>query len=963
MSFKNLNNMNMKKLLLLIVLTVAITNVFGAATTYQWKGGASGEYSLSTNWSPSRVTPAIDDILVFNLLSIDGATAAGNVTVSNITPNETIGQLKIWRGVGTTTGIKTVTFSGATTTLNISGDLIILFQGSGTYYTLNDGGNTIKVGGNFSTINVQSGAVTPTYHLGTGKLVFTNAAATMASNATGGNMIFQNIEIGDGTNAANVTLGALLQVNGDLKINNNATLSCGSKSIVLNATNGVGGTISGSGSIIPSATTNITIQGTGPASGTQTVGTINFNTASATNSTINNILFNRPNSLTTLGTAFDNNIIVNGFIKLNAGILDDGGKTVTVKGATTITVDAATPTGIHSGTGKLQAVKTTAGPLVTAAKSVTIGNLEIGSNSEAVSYTVGSGTNLKINGTLTLSKSGAVIDASGSTITFQNANQPIALTAGTITTDANTILNFGSTGNTGGSAFTLPNDLFTAAPTIGTLNITRDNALTLNNQTFTAANLVINASSILNVAATKQLTVSTSMINNGTLNLLSTSDNRTAATIITPTTISGTGTTNVNQYLGTARNWYISSPVTGAVAPEGFGYYQRDVSGASWLSQPFVAGNTFEKGKGYIALPDATGATLTFTGSGLNHLNAGNINVTLSAAGFNLIGNPYPSHLTWTQAFVDDVTNAAKIDPTIWIRTNAGSVNSGGDADWSFSTYNGHSGEAVPLTSIITGGVIPPMQAFWVKSLVTGTLTLDNKLTRSHQASNPLKVPAVKNTDRKRLRLQVTAGAATDETLLYFDTNAQDDFDSYDSQKMFVNSTTIPEIFTTASSEKLVINGMNDVKYDTEIPLGFICGQTNTFSIKATELMNFEAGTRLILRDKVKVVDYELNGDDAYTFNSDAANSSSRFSLLFKSPSVTTDISEAKNINCYAFIDANNNIVITAFEKASYSIFNPIGQLIENGTVNVEKKTIKAKLSAGMYIVNVNNQTIKVIIK
>jgi hypothetical protein len=312
---------------------------------------------------------------------------------------------------------------------------------------------------------------------------------------------------------------------------------------------------------------------------------------------------------------------------------------------------------------------------------------------------------------------------------------------------------------------------------------------------------------------------------------------------------------------------------------------------------------------------------------------------------------------------VDDVTNAAKIDPTIWIRTNAGSVNSGGDADWSFSTYNGHSGEAVPLTSIIAGGVIPPMQAFWVKSLVTGTLILDDKLTRSHQASSPLKVPAVKNTDRKRLRLQVAAGAATDETLLYFDSNAQDNFDSYDSPKMFANSTTLPEIFTTAGTEKLVINGLNDVKYDTEIPLGFVSGQTNTFSIKATELMNFEAGTRVILRDKVDVVDYELNGDDAYTFTSDAVNTSSRFSLLFKSPSVTTDISEAKNRNFYAYVNANNNIVIAAFEKATYNIFNSIGQLIDNGTVKSKLQTLNCKLNAGLYVVNVNNQTIKVVIK
>ena len=158
---------------------------------------------------------------------------------------------------------------------------------------------------------------------------------------------------------------------------------------------------------------------------------------------------------------------------------------------------------------------------------------------------------------------------------------------------------------------------------------------------------------------------------------------------------------------------------------------------------------------------------------------------------------------------------------------------------------------------------------------------------------------------------------------------------------MFVNSSTIPEIFTTASSEKLVINGMNDVKYDTEISLGFVSGQTNTFSIKATELMNFEAGTRLILRDKVDMVDYELNGDNAYTFTSDAVNSLSRFGLLFKSPSVTTDISEAKNRKCYAYVNANNNIVITAYEKVIYNIFNSIGQLIDNGTLNEKQETIQ----------------------
>jgi len=159
---------------------------------------------------------------------------------------------------------------------------------------------------------------------------------------------------------------------------------------------------------------------------------------------------------------------------------------------------------------------------------------------------------------------------------------------------------------------------------------------------------------------------------------------------------------------------------------------------------------------------------------------------------------------------------------------------------------------------------------------------------------------------------------------------------------------------------------MSEVKYDTEIPLGFVNGQTNetnSFSIKATELKNFEAGTRVILRDKVDVVDYELNGDNAYTFTSDAINSTSRFSLLFKSPSVTTNIANAKNSSMYAFVDANNNIVIAGSEKATYSIYNSVGMLIENGKTTAKLQTVNCKLQTGVYVVKVGNQTTKVIIK
>ena len=485
------------------------------------------------------------------------------------------------------------------------------------------------------------------------------------------------------------------------------------------------------------------------------------------------------------------------------------------------------------------------------------------------------------------------------------------------------------------------------------LNVSNTVGVTLNSN-LSAPTLTINASGILNIAAGKQLTVSTSMTNNGTLNLLSTSGGGTA-TILTPASISGTNTANVEQYLASSRNWYMSSPVTGATASAGPTYYKYVEAlnnGTTWTS--VNSGDTYALMTGYIVKPTAE-ATYSFNGT----LNTGNKTISgltstaTAKTGFNLVGNPYPSYVKWSEAL------KTNLDQTMWYRTHDGSA-------YKFYTYHpvdGAGGIGVPAT---VTDYIPPMQAFWVKvnASQTGSLQFLNT-SRDHKdgAGSVFRAPKATNSEMKLLRLQVSNATENDETVLYFNANASDNLDGYDSQKMFNNNAAIPEIYTTAGTEKLVINGMNDVKYDTEIPLGFVSGQTNSFSIKATELKNFEAGTRIILRDKVDVVDYELNGDNAYTFTSNAVNSTSRFSLLFKSPSIPTDIADTKNSNSYAFVNANNNIVIAAPEKATYSIYNSVGMLIENGKTTAKLQTANCKLQIGVYMVNVNNQTTKVIIK
>jgi len=480
-------------------------------------------------------------------------------------------------------------------------------------------------------------------------------------------------------------------------------------------------------------------------------------------------------------------------------------------------------------------------------------------------------------------------------------------------------------------------------------NVTVDANITVNS-------LSINTGTTLSVAATKQLTVSTSLTNNGTLNLLS--DNSGTATILTPTTIGGSGgTTSVQQYLGTTRNWYVSSPVSNAKAPSGFTYNQRDEAGASWTSIPFVATNTFVAGKGYIALPGSTLATLTFTTETGGQLNSGNVPVdltytsTAASKGFNLIGNPYPCHLTWTKTFTD--ANTSLIESTIYYRTNAGSVNNSGQ--WSFPTYNAFSGESV------LGGtaIIPPMQAFWVRAKATGTLTLDSKLTRSHQSSNPLRAPAVITTDRQRLRLEVSNGTSTDETLLYFDAAAENTYDAYDSPK-FTDTNATVQIYTLVGGEQLVINGMNSIP-DTELPLGFTTTSAGTFSLKASQFSNFATGKQIILKDYANPANpivTDISDGSSYTFSSNiTSDNTTRFALIFKSPSVVTGINSNENQNIWISVNGTNQIVVNETSGAgnSVAVYNAVGQKLVSKPISGKTTLIDKALAPGVYMVTVSN--------
>ena len=426
-----------------------------------------------------------------------------------------------------------------------------------------------------------------------------------------------------------------------------------------------------------------------------------------------------------------------------------------------------------------------------------------------------------------------------------------------------------------------------------------------------------------------------------------------------PLVVSGT----VQQHVSAGRNWYITVPsiqsnsqlFTSSALNRGTSVVCFDEPSGTWIAP--VDGK-LDLMRGYIQVatstPSVTGSTGTVAFSGKFNTGAYSINLTRTEgkSGYNLVGNPYPSYLNWNMVTKTNVSN------TMWYRTKEGGV-------YKFYTYVANSGAGVGSPATVTNK-IPPMQAFWVKvnTVGSGSIAVDNDM-RSHfdDAGNIMKAP--KQLAQKLIRLQVSNGTNTDEAVVYFNANALDTFDQYDALKRSNGEPSLPEIFTQAGTEQVVINGMTELKYNTEIPVGFKTGEANNFVISANEISNFEVGTKVILIDKQNpTAEIDLSNGAVYNFNSPiTASTTDRFSLILRTPGVTTDLDDNFKLNAQVFVNSVNQITIIAPEKSNYTIYNAVGQLIENGILNYKLHTTNCNLNTGVYVVKVNNQSTRVIVK
>jgi hypothetical protein len=488
-------------------------------TTKSYYSKSTGNLNILGTWGPnadgSGISPLnfTTDLCTYHIVNNPAPTLGAAWSVTGI-------DSKVELGDGTNAINFTVPQSFAFTgTLDINNN--------GTFTLKNTTAPTYGLLQTGSTVDYGSGASDVAYPVFYNLRFSGTGTKTLTTNITATNLI----TIGDGTNALSVTippsytLTGITNVsnNGTLKIQNTVnptfgTLSAGSTveyslstsaqttpvspvifdKLVINNSNGV--SIGGSATINNTLTLTSGILNTGSQTLTfingntpisRTGGTITtspgtnfvFGTAGNTGGnaftipsgtftstpTINNFTLNRTNSL-----SLSSDLIVGGAMTLTSGtlVLNSNALSLngTITGSGTFFGDNSSSLNI-GGTGALGTINFTNGAQIL--KALTInrtgsGNVILGSDLKIDGIT---------NGTLTLTN--GAFDISGKTLTFITGNTPIVRTNGTITTNSASNLIFGTPGNTGGNAFTIPAGTFTSAPTVNNFTLNRTNSLTL----------------------------------------------------------------------------------------------------------------------------------------------------------------------------------------------------------------------------------------------------------------------------------------------------------------------------------------------------------------------------------------------------------------------------------------------------------------------------------------------------
>lgn len=479
---------------------------------------------------------------------------------------------------------------------------------------------------------------------------------------------------------------------------------------------------------------------------------------------------------------------------------------------------------------------------------------------------------------------------------------------------------------------------------------------TANNGAINACNIRVNSNISFTVEGSNGATIQNDISNNGTI-----------------TVKSGANLIQVNpvgQYTGAATSFivereakalennypqkidfvYWSSPVKAqtfaAFSPKAFAI--REYLESSDRFTP-TADASFVAAKGYSvwAETDKPGPyDKTYRFIGVPNNGDINIAVKLTANGYNLVGNPYPSNLNFDQLVAD---NSNTIYNVMYRWKTAGltaTPTNGSKAyvDTNYIVYTGTGSNVIGETGDISVG-----QGFIIQSKIAGVLNFKNSMRTTTAAKFYDKQVSA----RDRFWLQLTTPEKMENTLLigYVDGATDGYDDDFDGESFTLSSDLF---YSFLNKTRLIIQGKSpDFKTSDRILLGAnLYGKgMHTISLAKAE-GRFASSQKIYLKDN-KTKTYTDLTAGSYTFDAEAGINDNRFEIVYVAGVLGTDIVTKSKLMVYK--ESNLLIVRGGKKMKGVEMYDASGRLVKNAPAASDSLEIPIdSFSSGFYILRVN---------
>ncbi len=343
-----------------------------------------------------------------------------------------------------------------------------------------------------------------------------------------------------------------------------------------------------------------------------------------------------------------------------------------------------------------------------------------------------------------------------------------------------------------------------------------------------------------------------------------------------------------------------------------------------------------------------------------------------AAHGYNMVGNPYPSNLSFDDLYA---ANSKKIFGVAYCWTNNDdrilnqqSSNYQGN---NYAIYNGTGGTSATYFGYNNrkpNGYISVGQGFIVQARPAGKnqpLIFNDNMRFAENANFYNKGEANKaQKDRFWLEFKSPTNV-NNEILIGYMPAATNGYDSdFDTELLAVGT---DSFWSILDSKKLGIQARETPLMSEDfVKLGIKASLAGEYAISITDKEGiFDAGQNVYLKDTYlnKVVSLK---DGAYVFNTSAGQYDDRFQIIYKNQeTLATDNAVKKGIQIYK--DLQNFIISSTENLDMVSVYDALGRLIyENKSSKKEILINKNNLPEGLYIIKAksgNTVTTKKVLK